>query len=161
MSSVRHYRSRSLTAMLAGLALSLPLLTDAHAAENLALRKGISFVQDIDAGFPIEAEKMDDTKVEPGKPTFIFFGARGDLNTSRQAKRVVGIYNRFAKQAVKFIIIDVDNPPNEDATALLKAHYKGYIPCQVVLNSQGRPTWNKVGEVPEKEVADALGAQLQ
>ncbi|MBK9142916.1 MAG: hypothetical protein IPM23_10505 [Candidatus Melainabacteria bacterium] len=151
-----------LTAVLATMVLAAGFgVQTVSAADNLSLKKGISFVQDIDAGFPIEAEKMEDATLEAGKPTFIFFGARGDLNTSRQAKRVVNLYNRFAKQGIKFILIDVDNPLNASAKDLLKKHYKGYIPCQVVLNDEGKSVWNKVGEIPEKDIARVIDEQIK
>ena len=49
----------------------------------------------------------------------------------------------------------------KQATELLKKHYKGYIPCEVVLNNEGKSVWNKVGEVPEKDVARVIGEQIK
>ena len=67
----------------------LGCLAGALAADDLKLRSGISYTQDIDSGFPIMGTNMDDCKISVSTPTFIFFGASGDLNTNRQAKRVV------------------------------------------------------------------------
>ena len=135
---------------------ALSLADPGLAAENLSLRKGISFDEDLDVGFPIVADKMDDTAIQQGMPALLFFGASGDLNTNRQAKRLVSLYNHFGKKGIKFIVIDVDHPANKEARQLIKAHYKGYIPCQVVIDREGKSAWNKVGEVAEKLVAAQL-----
>jgi hypothetical protein len=120
------------------------------AAENISLKRGISFSQDIDSGFPIVGQKMDDASIEPGKPTFIFFGGSGDLNTNRQAKIVVGLYNKYAKEGVKFLLVDVDKTNKSPAvTQLIKKYYKGYIPSQVILNADGSIVDSKIGEVAE------------
>src|SRR5581483_7417413 len=71
-------------------ALVLPILlmsfwapsAPAAAAENLTLRKGISFVEDKDSGFPIIADKIDDATIGNGSPAFIFFAASGDLKNN-------------------------------------------------------------------------------
>lgn len=120
------------------------------AAENISLKRGISFNQDIDSGFPIVGQKMDDASIEPGKPTFIFFGGSGDLNTNRQAKIVVGLYNKYAKEGVKFLLVDVDKTNKSAAmTQLIKKYYKGYIPSQVILNADGSIVDSKIGEAAE------------
>ncbi len=116
------------------------------AAEDLELRKGVSFVQDIDSGFPIVANKFDDVSTENGKATLIFYGASGDLNTNRQAKRVVDLYKRVRTRPIKFILIDVDHPGSAQATELVKKHYKGYIPFQVILGPDEKVAWSQVGE---------------
>lgn len=124
------------------------------AAEDLELRKGVSFVQDIDSGFPIVANKFDDVATEHGKATLIFYGASGDLNTNRQAKRVVDIYKRFKTRPIKFILIDVDRPGSAKAVELVKKHYKGYIPFQVILGNDEKVSWSQVGET-ESSVLEA------
>lgn len=133
----------------------------ATAAENLTLRKGVSFNDDKDTGFPIIAEKIDDATVVSGMPTFIFFGASGDLNTNRQAKRLVGVYNKFKTKKIKFIVIDVDHAANPEATELIKKHYKGYIPCQVLLDNTGSAAWTKSGEVGEGDVAKEIESRVK
>ncbi|QQR56918.1 MAG: hypothetical protein IPG59_18275 [Candidatus Melainabacteria bacterium] len=127
------------------------------AAENISLKRGISFNQDIDSGFPIVGQKMDDASIEPGKPTFIFFGGSGDLNTNRQAKIVVGLYNKYAKEGVKFLLVDVDKTNKTPAvTQLIKKYYKGYIPSQVILNADGGVVDSKIGEVAEGSLSRPL-----
>src|ERR1700733_13172880 len=122
------------------------------AAEDLQLRPGVSFGQDIDNGFPLIGKKMDDAVIEPGREALIFFGAAGDLNTNRQAKRLVELYRKELDRkeqdhGLKFIVVDVDHPVGDDGKKLIKTHYKGYIPCQVLVDKNGRVSWNQIGEV--------------
>lgn len=119
----------------------------AMGADDLKLKKGLSFSQDTDSGFPIEADKMEDVALEPGKASVLFFGASGDLNTNRQAKRLVDLYKQSIGKPVKFILVDVDHPANPQALALIKNHYKGYIPFEVILDKNGKVTWSQIGEV--------------
>ena len=138
------------------LATVLTWQTQVIAAENLTLRKGISFVNDTDSGFPIIADKSNDMTIASGKPTLIFFGAAGDLNTNRQAKRIVGIYERFKSKNVKFIIVDIDHPDRDPARALIKKFYRGYIPSQVVLDGSGSKIWEMTGEVSDKIIVKEI-----
>lgn len=140
------------------LALSVPL--PAGAADDLKLKKGISFVQDTDSGFPIEADHMDDYKLESGKATVLFFGASGDLNTNRQAKRLVDLYKQAAGKPVKFILIDVDHANDDQAKTLLRNHYKGYIPFEVILDKSGKVSWSQIGEVENGTLSQQLDRAL-
>lgn len=103
-------------------------------------------MQDTDNGFPIVGDKMDDANLEQAKPTLIFFGAAGDLNTNRQAKRLVDLYKKI-QDKVKVIVIDVDHPANANALKLIKSYYKGYIPLNVVLDKDGKLSTSHSGEI--------------
>jgi hypothetical protein len=131
------------------------------AAENLRLRDGISFYQDIDSGFPIKGENMDDVIVGNGKPSIVFFGASDDLNTNRQAKRLVDLYYQLKDTQLKFIPIDVDHPPNRQACDLIKMYYRGYIPAEVVFDSGGKQVWSQIGEVENRVIVEQLHKVLQ
>lgn len=133
--------------------------TSMSAAENLRLRPDISFTQDAGSGFPIVAEKMDDVAIEPGRPNFIFFGAAKNLNTNRQAKRLCDLYKKNAG-TTKFIVIDVDNPPNEAAKALMKQYYQHYVPAQILLDKNGKQVWSQVGEVQKGRLQSHLDAAV-
>lgn len=122
-------------------------LPAADAAENLRMREGISFVHDLDQGFPILAEKMEDVELSTAHPTVLFFGAAGDLNTNRQAKRIVDLYKKYKEKSVKFIVIDVDHPVNPAAKSLIKTYYQGYIPGEVVFDKTGAKKYSHSGEV--------------
>lgn len=127
----------------------------ASAAENLRLREGLSYDSDADKGFPIIADKIDDMALEPGKASYIFFGAAGDLNTSRQAKRVVDLYKRYKASNLKFIVIDVDHASTE-GKRLIKSYYQGYIPAQVLLDKTGQIHWSHTGEVAPGELSSKV-----
>jgi len=141
--------------VLGGLPGSLPIGLSgrpAAAAEELKLREGISFYQDIDSGFPIVADNMADMRLEPQHPTLIFFGASGDLNTNRQARRIVDLYRRYRKAGLKFLVVDVDHATAPEAKELLKSYYRGYIPEQVLLDRSGSKTWSQSGEVELRQM---------
>lgn len=127
----------------------------AFCATNLRLKDGISFVQDTDNGFPIVADKMDDVSIAQGMPTLIFFGAAADLNTNRQAKRLVDLYKKL-QDKIKVIVIDVDHPINTDALKLIKTYYKGYIPLNVILDKTGKLSSSHSGEVETGELKSKL-----
>lgn len=135
------------------------IVSAAIAAENLRLKDGISFVQDIDNGFPIVGEKMDDASLEDNKPTLIFFGAAGDLNTNRQAKRLVDLYKKI-QDKVKVIVIDVDHPANASVVKLIKTYYKGYIPLNVVLDKTGKLSSSHSGEIDTGELKSKVDRVL-
>jgi short-subunit dehydrogenase len=86
----------------------------------------------------------------------LFFGASGDLNTNRQAKRLVDLSHKTNAKEVKFIVIDVDHATTDDAKKLIKTYYQGYIPCQVILDKNGKKTWSQVGEVEQGVVKNQL-----
>lgn len=131
----------------------------AIAAENLRLKDGVSFVQDTDNGFPIVGDKMDDANLEQAKPTLIFFGAAGDLNTNRQAKRLVDLYKKI-QDKVKVIVIDVDHPANANALKLIKSYYKGYIPLNVVLDKDGKLSTSHSGEIDTGDLKSKVDRDL-
>lgn len=133
----------------------------ANAAENLRLREGISYVHDVDKGFPIIADKMDDLKIESKKANLIFFGAAGDLNTNRQAKRIVEIYKKHKEQPLKFIVVDVDNVTTPEGKQLLKNYYQGYIPQEVIIDKEGKNFWNHIGEIDNGPLNSQIEKVLQ
>lgn len=154
-------RSSSSTKALAAIFLSSALAgglfsAPTEAAENLRLREGLSYTHDLDKGFPIIADKIDDVKIEPGKASIIFFGAAGDLNTNRQAKRVVDLFKKFKDGQLKFIIVDVDHVSTAEGKQIIKNYYEGYIPQEVILDKQGKRFWSHVGEVDESSVVAQL-----
>ena len=121
-------------------------MVPAIAAENLKLRDGISYVHDLDKGFPIVADKMEDVELSAEHPTMLFFGAAGDLNTNRQAKRMVDLYKKYKAANVKFVVIDVDHPLSSEAKTLIKSHYQNYIPAQILFDKSRKQRWTHSGE---------------
>lgn len=144
------FQKSNVFAVLVSATLFAGCLSSTPAAEELNLRSGISFTQDIDNGFPIVADKMEDVSVENGRPTFIFFGASGDLNTNRQARRVVDLYRKNRSSQLKFLVIDVDHATAPACKQLVKEYYRGYIPTQVMLDKSGAKFWSQVGETDNR-----------
>jgi len=130
------------------------------AAGDLQLRDGISFDQDLDNGFPIVGSNIDDAQVEPGRPALIFFGASGDLNTNRQARRLVETYRRYKSTPLQFIVVDVDHQGTEAGKLLLKNYYRGYIPFEVILDSNGKVSWSQTGETDAKVMESQIAKVL-
>ncbi len=131
-------------------------IAPSFSAENLRMREGVSYFHDLDQGFPLVADKMDDVCLAQGHPTLVFFGAAGDLNTNRQARRVVDLYKKYRAGQVKFVIIDVDHAQSPDARQMMKSHYPGYIPATVLFDKQGKSKWNQTGEVELGLIASQL-----
>lgn len=131
------------------------------AAENLRLKDGISFYQDTDAGFPIIGDEMEDVSLAKDRPTFIFFGASGDLNTNRQARRIVDLYKHYKSSGIKFVVIDVDKPVSSEAKHLIKSYYRGFIPFQIILDKENIKCWSQIGEVDEHLLQSQIDKVLQ
>jgi hypothetical protein len=146
--------------LLFGYAFDKHLIVQVQAAEALQLRPGVVFNQDTDNGFPITGTHLADAKIEKGKPALIFFGASGDLNTNRQAKRIVEIYNKVPPKALKFILVDVDHPLNQESKALIKTFYKGYIPSEILISQNGKESWSQIGEVQSNLLRKKIDAVL-
>ena len=124
------------------------------------MREGISFFHDLDQGFPIVCDKMDDVAPANGKPTILFFGASGDLNTNRQAKRIVDLYKKYKDSQVKFVVIDVDHASGVPVKTLVKTYYPGYIPAEIIFDKQGKAKWNHTSEVDGGVMASHLDKLL-
>ncbi len=135
------------------------IVSEAIAANNLRLKDGISFVQDTDNGFPIVGDNMDDATITQGMPTLIFYGAAGDLNTNRQAKRLVDFYKKI-QDKMKVIVIDVDHPANANIVKLIKTYYKGYIPLTVILDKNGKTSSSHSGEMDSGELKSKVDRVL-
>lgn len=142
------------------LSASCCLFAGVQCAENLKLKDGVSFYQDLDNGFPILASGIEDAVLEPTRATFVFIGASGDLNTNRQARRVVELYKRYKTTSVKFVVIDVDHPASSEARSLVRTYYRSYIPFEMVFNKQGQKVWSQVGEVDSKLLERQLDSVL-
>lgn len=153
-------KNRIAWTLLTGLALALLAVPLVDAADNLHLRPGVSFTQDLDNGFPIIGNGLEDVTLPTGKPALLFFGASGDLNTNRQAKRVVDLSKKVPADALKFIIIDVDHPANEQASKLIKSYYKDYIPFEVLVDKCGKTAWSQTGEVESNALKDQINKVL-
>src|SRR5258708_21763839 len=83
------------------LALALP----AFAGENLKLNPKLDYTSDSQDGPLITGDSMDAGFV-PGKPAYVMMYGEGCFNSKRQARRTVGLYEKYKGQ-VQFVIVDL------------------------------------------------------
>lgn len=102
---------------------------------------------------------MDDFLIEPGRPALIFFGASGDQNTNRQARRLVELYSK-RKDNTKFIIVNVDGPHTDGGKELIKKYYPGYVPAQLLIDRDGHLLWSQIGEISRRKLSGALNGMM-
>src|SRR5216684_4872516 len=118
------------------LALTLP----AFAGENLKLNPKLDYTSDSQDGPLITGDSMDAGFV-PGKPAYVMMYGEGCYNSKRQARRTVGLYEKYKGQ-VQFVIVDLDQPLSSQQQQLKKKYYRGYIPHVVVLDAAGSALYN-------------------
>jgi thiol-disulfide isomerase/thioredoxin len=136
------------------LAMALP----AHAAENLKLNQHLDYSSDSQDGPLITGDHLEDGAVS-GKPAYAIFYGEGCFNSKRQARRTVELYEKY-KGKVQFVVIDLDRPRSPAQEELVKKFYRGSIPHVVVLNRDGKTSYNAAGEVEEGEISKVLEKAL-
>lgn len=136
------------------LAMALP----AHAAENLKLNQHLDYSSDSQDGPLITGDHLEDGAVS-GKPAYAIFYGEGCFNSKRQARRTVELYEKY-KGKVQFVVIDLDRPQSPAQEELVKKFYRGSIPHVVVLNRDGKTSYNAAGEVEEGEISKVLEKAL-
>jgi thiol-disulfide isomerase/thioredoxin len=136
------------------LAMALP----AHAAENLKLNQHLDYSSDSQDGPLITGDHLEDGAVS-GKPAYAIFYGEGCFNSKRQARRTVELYEKY-KDKVQFVVIDLDRPRSPAQEELVKKFYRGSIPHVVVLNRDGKTSYNAAGEVEEGEISKVLEKAL-
>jgi len=147
--------ARYLSAMVAAVLFVLP----SRAAENLKLNQRLDYSSDSQDGPLITGDHLDDGPVA-GKPAYIILSGEGCFNSKRQARRTVGLYEKY-KGKVEFVVVDLDQKHSAAHEELVKKFYKGYIPHVVVLTRDGKPAYNASGEVDEKKISRILDNALQ
>ena len=138
----------------AALAMTLP----AYAAENLKLNEHLDYTSDSQDGPLIAGDHLEDAAAS-GKPAYAIFYGEGCFNSKRQARRTVELYEKY-KGRVQFVVVDLDRPRSPAQEELVKKFYKGYIPHVVVLNRDGKTSYNASGEVDEGEISKVLEKAL-
>jgi hypothetical protein len=131
----------------------------AFSADNLKLNAQLDYTSDSVDGPLITGDDMQ-TGVAPGKPNYIIIYGEGCFNSKRQARRTVGLYNRY-RDRVRFVIIDLDQPQSSAQQQLVQKYYQGSIPDVIVEDRQGRPLYAQAGEVSEDELSRIFDRALQ
>jgi thioredoxin-like negative regulator of GroEL len=72
----------------------------------------------------------------------------------------VALSERY-KDKVNFVIIDLDKPQSSAQLKLVERYYEGSIPDLVVVDSKGKPVYNRAGEQSEEVLSRILDGALQ
>ncbi len=131
----------------------------AYAATDLKLNPDLNYSSDSNNGPLITGKNMRDGSINKGKPAYVIFYHRECYNSKRQARRTVDLYEKYNGR-VDFIVIDLDSPRSSDQTALLRKHYKNYIPHLTIYDKEGKVVYDKSGEVRNSQMSELLDGLL-
>lgn len=131
----------------------------AFAGDHLKLNSKLDYTSDSHNGPLITGEHMDSGFVA-GKPAYVILYGEACYNSKRQARRTLELYNKY-KDAVQFVIIDLDYHLSPAQDELKKKYYTGYIPHVVVLDNTGTPLYNSSGEVDSSVISGLLDKALR
>jgi len=137
----------------------LALAASAFAGENLKLNPKLDYTSDSEDGPLITGDSMQSGFV-PGKPAYIIMYGEGCFNSKRQARRTVGLYEKYKGRA-QFVIVDLDHQLSPEQQELKKKYYRGYIPHVVVLDAVGSALYNSSGEVDDAVISGLLDKALR
>jgi len=131
----------------------------AFGGDRLKLNPKLDYTSDSQDGPLITGERMDAGFVA-GKPAYVIMYGEACYNSKRQARRTVGLYEKY-KNEVQFVIIDLDHRLSPSQQELKKKYYAGYIPHVVVLDAAGNPLYNSTGEVDSSVISGLLDKTLR
>lgn len=129
--------------------------TDIFAATDLKLNSNLNYSSDSNDGPLITGKNMSDGTLKQGRPAYVIFYHRECYNSKRQARRTVELYEKYNGK-VDFIVVDLDNPRSSEQTALLKKHYKRYIPHVTIYDKSGKAVYDRSGEVRNSKMSEIL-----
>ena len=135
------------------------LSTAVFAATDLKLNPNLNYSSDSNDGPLITGKNMSDGTINKGKPAYVIFYHRECYNSKRQARRTVELYEKY-NDKVDFIVVDLDNPRSNEQTALLRKHYKRYIPHLTIYDKNGKAVYDKSGEVRNSQMSTLLDSLI-
>ena len=135
------------------------LSTAVFAATELKLNPDLNYSSDSNDGPLITGKNMKEGTISKGKPTYVIFYHRECYNSKRQARRTVELYEKY-NEKVDFIVVDLDSPRSSEQTALLRKHYKNYIPHLTIYDKNGKAVYDKSGEVRNSQMSELLDGLL-
>lgn len=127
-------------------------------AENLKLNQHLDYSSDSQDGPLITGDRLDDGAAA-GKPTYVIIYGEGCFNSKRQARRTVGLYEKY-RGKVQFVVVDLDRKRSAAQDELVKKFYTGSIPHVVVLNRGGKAVYDEAGEVDDGKISNLLDHAL-
>jgi len=131
----------------------------AFAGDNLKLNPKLDYSSDSQDGPLISGENMDAGFVA-GKPAYVIMYGEGCYNSKRQARRTVGLYEKYQGR-VQFVIVDIDHRLSPAQKELKEKYFRGYIPHVVVLDAAGSSLYNNSGEVDDSVISGLLDKTLR
>ena len=137
----------------------LILVAPAFGGENLRLNSKLDYTSDSQDGPLITGESMDAGFVA-GKPAYVILYGEGCFNSKRQARRTVGLYEKY-KGRVQFVVIDLDHRLSPAQEELKNKYFRGYIPHVIVLDGSGSAIYNSSGEVEDAVISGLLDKSLR
>jgi hypothetical protein len=140
-------------------AVLLLLAGPALAGEDLKLNPKLDYTSDSQDGPLITGNSMDAGYVA-GKPAYVIMYGEGCFNSKRQARRTMGLYEKY-KGRVQFVIVDLDHQLSPEQQELKKKYFRGYIPHVVVVGAAGSALYNSSGEVDDAVISGLLDKALR
>ena len=135
------------------------LAAPAFAGEKLKLNPKLDYSSDSQDGPLISGENMD-AGFTGGKPAYVIMYGEGCYNSKRQARRTVGLYEKYQGR-VQFVIIDIDHRLSSAQTELTEKAFSCYSPHGVGLDAAGAPVYNNSGEVDDSVISGLLDKTLR
>jgi thiol-disulfide isomerase/thioredoxin len=99
------------------------LAAPVFAGENLKLNPKLDYTSDSQDGPLITGDSMYAGFV-PGKPAYVMMYGEGCFNCKRQARRTVGLYEKY-KGRVQLVMVDIDRPLPIEQQELSKKYFHG------------------------------------
>lgn len=128
-------------------------------AQQLRLNPHLDYSSDSNDG-PLITGNDTRTGVVAGKPNYVMIYGEGCYNSKRQARRTVALADYY-KDAVNFIIIDLDQPQSPAQLKLVQTYYGGSIPDLILLDGNGKPVYDRAGEQSEDALRHLLDTALE
>ncbi len=135
----------------------LPAL--AVGAENLRLNSHLNYKKNNHQGPLIMGKHMTEG-MKRGVVNYIVFYAEFCYNAKRQARTTVDLYQKY-KGRVHFVVVDYEYGWSPAQNKLVQEFFTRYIPHIVILDRQGRPVFNYIGQAPESTLEQWLNAALE
>jgi thiol-disulfide isomerase/thioredoxin len=128
------------------------------AIDNLKLNPKLDYASDSLDGALITGDDAQSGFVA-GKPNYVIIYGEGCFNSKRQARRTVELYNKYRNQ-VHFVVVDLDEKRSPEQQKLVKEYYQGSIPHVLILDANGNPLYNSLGEVDSKHISSIFEQSL-
>jgi thioredoxin-related protein len=129
-----------------------------YATENLKLNPHLDYDSDSPDG-PLITGDNQEAGMAKGRTNYIIMFERGCLNSKRQARRTVSLYDKY-KPRVNFVVIDLNKTLSKAQRNLVEKYFTGHIPHVVILDPKGKVLYNRSGEQSEEMLSAIIDKAL-